>query len=156
MKHAGCPLCDAAGGHLVFAGDKFRVVRADEKGYPAFYRVIWNDHVREFSDLAPADRTICMDAVVTVEKILRAQLQPAKINLATLGNMVPHVHWHVIARFEGDPAWPAPVWAPAQREPGPALLAAIEAAREPLEEAFRLVFNAQPGKSSASVTIRTS
>jgi len=38
--------------------------------------------------------------------------KPTKINLASLGNMVPHLHWHVIARFEGDARWPAPVWAP--------------------------------------------
>jgi len=136
MKQAGCPLCDAAGGHVVFAGDRFRLVRADEKGYPAFYRVIWTDHVREFSDLAPADRALCMDAVVAVESVLRGHLKPAKVNLATLGNMVPHVHWHVIARFEDDPAWPAPVWAPAQREAAPSRLAAIETAREGLERAL--------------------
>jgi diadenosine tetraphosphate (Ap4A) HIT family hydrolase len=149
MKHAGCPLCDAAGGHLVFAGDKFRLVRADEKGYPAFYRVIWNEHVREFSDLAPGDRTVCMDAIVTLEKLLREQLQPAKVNLAALGNMVPHLHWHVIARFEDDPAWPAPVWAPAQREADPARLASLERARESLEESLRVAFAGEAGNRGA-------
>ena len=137
MKHAGCPLCDAAGGHIVFAGDKFRLVRADEKGYPAFYRVIWNDHVREFSDLEAYDRATCMDAVVAVERVLRDHLKPAKVNLATLGNMVPHLHWHVIARFASDPAWPGPVWAAAQREPDAAFLQSVESRRPGLDEALR-------------------
>ncbi|HUR87586.1 MAG TPA: HIT domain-containing protein [Ramlibacter sp.] len=145
MREPGCPLCDAAGEHIVFAGDKFRLVRADEKGYPAFYRVIWNGHVREFSDLEPGDRAACIDAVVDVERVLRAELQPAKVNLATLGNMVPHLHWHVIARFESDPAWPAPVWAAAQREPDAALIQSVGSLRPELEDALRAALSARRG-----------
>lgn len=137
MRQAGCALCDAPGGHVVFAGDKFRLVRADERGYPAFYRVVWNDHVREFSELAAGDRVACTDAVVAVECALLEHLKPAKVNLAALGNVVPHLHWHVIARFDGDPAWPAPVWAPAQRDADPASTARIEALRTDLEIALR-------------------
>jgi diadenosine tetraphosphate (Ap4A) HIT family hydrolase len=54
-----------------------------------------------------------------VEQCLRAQLSPAKINLAALGNMVPHLHWHVIARFDWDSRFPSPVWAAAQRPADP-------------------------------------
>lgn len=133
---AGCPLCDAAGGHVVLRADRFRVVRAQEEGFPAFYRVIWNDHVPEFSELAPADRILCMEAVACVERVLREQLKPTKINLAALGNMVPHLHWHVIARFDWDSRFPAPVWAAAQREVDPARIAAIEAVRPRLEQAL--------------------
>ena len=57
-----------------------------------------------------------MEVVATVERALRQHLQPTKINLAALGNMVPHLHWHVIARFEWDSHFPAPVWAAGQRE----------------------------------------
>lgn len=55
----------------------------------------------EFSDLSSADRTHCMDVVAQLEQALRKHLQPTKINLAALGNMVPHLHWHVIARLTG-------------------------------------------------------
>ncbi|AMO22249.1 HIT family protein [Ramlibacter solisilvae] len=137
MRAAGCPLCDGDGGQLVFRGDRFRVIRATEPGFPAFYRVIWTDHVSEFSDLAPADRALCMEAVACVERVVRQQLQPAKINLAALGNMVPHLHWHVIARFEWDSRFPAPVWAPAQREAPPQLLQGIESALPALDDALR-------------------
>jgi diadenosine tetraphosphate (Ap4A) HIT family hydrolase len=111
----GCPLCEADGGRVVFEGKDFRVIHAGEAGFPAFYRVVWRDHVAEFSDLDAADRVRCMEAVATVERALREHLAPDKINLATLGNVVAHLHWHVIARFEDDSHFPAPVWAEARR-----------------------------------------
>lgn len=112
----GCVLCEGDGGTLIWRGTHLRVIRADEAGFPAFYRVIWNGHVAEFSDLSPAERAHCMEAVACVEEVLREHLAPTKINLAALGNMVPHLHWHVIARFEGDSHFPAPVWAGAVRD----------------------------------------
>lgn len=115
MTASTCPLCETDGGLLVFRNAQLRIIQAQEAGFPAFYRVVWNRHVAEFSDLSPAEREACMQAVVTVEQVLRTQLQPTKINLAALGNVVPHLHWHVIARFEGDSHFPAPVWGAAQR-----------------------------------------
>ena len=107
----GCPLCEADGGALIFGNEKFRIIQADEPGFPAFYRVVWTQHKPEFSDLSFEDRNLCMNAVFLVEQILRSELQPLKINLAALGNVVSHLHWHVIARFEWDSHFPAPVWA---------------------------------------------
>jgi diadenosine tetraphosphate (Ap4A) HIT family hydrolase len=134
MKVPGCPLCEEPGGVPVFEGPKFRVIRAMEAGFPAFYRLVWADHVAEFSDLTAADRRLCMDAVVQVETVLRAHLQPAKVNLAALGNVVPHLHWHVVARFEWDSHFPAPVWAAPRRETPPERLAAIESLLPALEK----------------------
>ena len=114
-KPATCPLCDSDGGTLIWSGAKLRVIRAQEAGFPGFYRVVWNAHVAEFSDLSAADRGLCMEAVTVVERVLREQLSPTKINLAALGNMVAHLHWHVIARYDWDSHFPAPVWAGAQR-----------------------------------------
>ncbi len=125
MRLAGCVLCESAGGPTVFQGAKFRVIRADEAGFPAFYRLVWSEHVAEFSDLGADDRLLCMQAVVLVEQALREQLRPTKINLATLGNVVPHLHWHVIARFDWDSHFPAPVWAQAVRQSPPEPLAAL-------------------------------
>ena len=132
-----CPLCEADGGTLIWRGEKLRVIRADEAGFPAFYRVVWNAHVTEFSDLSAADRAHCMDVVVQVEQALRAHLQPTKINLATLGNMVAHLHWHVVARFDWDSHFPAPVWAPAQRERALAQEAAVRARLPALQAQLR-------------------
>ena len=116
MTHQdNCPLCTTDGGGLIWRGDKLRVIRAAEEGFPAFYRVVWTNHAAEFSDLSAADRALCMDAVAVVERVLREQLSPTKINLAALGNMVAHLHWHVIARYDWDSHFPASVWAPALR-----------------------------------------
>ena len=110
-----CPLCESDGGLLIFKNDLLRVIQAVEVGFPAFYRVVWNTHVAEFTSLPPDERSICMNAVVAVEQVLREHLNPTKINLAALGNAVPHLHWHVIARFDWDSHFPASVWAAPQR-----------------------------------------
>ncbi|MFY3385533.1 HIT family protein, partial [Paracidovorax sp. MALMAid1276] len=128
-----CPLCAEDGGALIWRGEHLRVIRANEAGFPAFYRVVWNAHVAEFSDLSAAERAHCMDAVTVVEQALREHLAPTKINVAALGNMVPHLHWHVIARFGWDSHFPSPVWAPAQR-PSPAEQEAAVRARLPVLE----------------------
>ena len=112
-----CPLCETDGGLVVFKNELFRIVQAVEAGFPAFYRLVWNAHVAEFSDLSPDERISCMNAVTVVEQTLRQELQPIKINLAALGNAVPHLHWHVIARFEWDSHFPASIWAVPQRAP---------------------------------------
>jgi diadenosine tetraphosphate (Ap4A) HIT family hydrolase len=112
---------------LVARTDRLRVIRAEEDArFPAFYRVVWEAHVPEFSQLSASDRIHCMDVVVLVEQALRQHLQPHKINLAALGNAVPHLHWHVIGRFAWDSHFPGAVWAQAQRTPDASLLAAVE------------------------------
>jgi diadenosine tetraphosphate (Ap4A) HIT family hydrolase len=58
---------------------------------------------------------------------VREVMQPDKVNLASLGNVVPHLHWHVIPRYTDDAHFPAPVWAPAVRVTDPAVLAARQA-----------------------------
>ena len=128
-----CALCAEVGGALVWRGERLRVIRAQEVGFPAFYRVVWNAHVAEFSDLAGADRVRCMEAVTLVEQALRQHLAPTKVNIAALGNMVPHLHWHVIARFDWDSHFPAPVWAAAQRPSPAAQEAAVRALLPALE-----------------------
>jgi len=76
--------------------------------------------VAEWSDLSLADQAAMMGAVGTVERVLRDALAPTKINLASLGNVVPHLHWHVIARYDWDSHFPAPVWGAPAREVAPA------------------------------------
>ena len=115
-----CELCREAGGVLVFQAAHWRVIRAEDAAFPAFYRVVWRAHVAEWSDLSLAEQAAMMGVVGAVERVLREALAPTKINLASLGNVVPHLHWHVIARFDWDSHFPAPVWAAAAREVVPA------------------------------------
>ncbi len=121
---SACELCDADGGEVIVRNDQVRVVLVDDARYPGFCRVIWNAHAAELTDLIPADRSLLMMTVCKVETVLRQVMTPHKINLAALGNMVPHLHWHVIPRYVDDAHFPAPVWAEAVRVPTPASLAA--------------------------------
>lgn len=112
-----CPICRAENEDVLLQTDDLRVIVVhNETAVPAFCRVIWREHVAEMTDLPPDARNRLMDMVYRVEAAMRQVLNPAKINLASLGNMVPHLHWHVIARFEDDAHFPAPVWAAAKRE----------------------------------------
>ena len=88
--------------------------------YPGFCRVIWRSHVGEMSDLAGPDRRHLMALVLATESALRRLYAPEKINLASLGNLVPHLHWHVIPRFRDDPNFPAPIWSAARPDRVPA------------------------------------
>jgi diadenosine tetraphosphate (Ap4A) HIT family hydrolase len=113
---AGCELCERDGDLLIVRTTKLRVIRVLDADYPGFYRLIWNDHVAEFSRLTLVDRVHLMEMVSTVEALVLQHLQPTKVNLASLGNVVPHLHWHVIARFADDKHFPQPIWGLAQRE----------------------------------------
>jgi diadenosine tetraphosphate (Ap4A) HIT family hydrolase len=121
-KVAGCELCELAASSKLVANDKFAVILVDELNYPGFARVIWNEHVREMSDLADADRLLVNDAVWKLEQAVREVMQPLKVNVASLGNVVPHLHWHIIPRYADDAHFPAPVWAAAARATEPAVL----------------------------------
>ena len=111
-----CELCKKTGGDLVWQNDLCRVVLAEEEDYPGFCRVILNRHVSEMTDLDEAARMSLMKVVFGVEKALRRALSPDKINLASLGNVTPHLHWHVIPRFASDRHFPNAVWGKALRD----------------------------------------
>jgi diadenosine tetraphosphate (Ap4A) HIT family hydrolase len=112
----GCEFCESPGGAVLWQNELCRVVRVDEPDYPGYCRVILGRHATEMADLEEAERIGLMAVVFAVEAAVRETMQPDKMNLASLGNMTPHVHWHVIARFRNDRHFPTPVWAPAQRE----------------------------------------
>ncbi len=130
-----CPLCQAETGAVLWRDAHCRVIRVDDPAYPGFCRVIWRQHAAEMTDILPAERLHLMNVVFATEQALRQLCRPDKINLASFGNMTPHLHWHVIPRFTGDRHFPEPVWGREQRPgtvrtaPGDqALAAAIDAA----------------------------
>ena len=112
---ASCELCAGPGGEELWRDAQCRVVLVDDADYPGFCRVIWNTHIREMTDLPAASRVHCMRVVFAVETALRKVVDPHKINLASLGNVTPHVHWHVIPRCARDAHFPQPVWGERQR-----------------------------------------
>ncbi|MDB5961701.1 MAG: hypothetical protein JWP59_2995 [Massilia sp.] len=126
MKLADCELCQLDI-DPIWKNELFSVINVNDVAYPGFVRVIWHEHVREMSDLPDAQRLAVNDAVWKVELAIRAVMQPAKINLASLGNVVPHLHWHLIPRYPDDAHFPSPVWAAAVRTTDEAVLAARRA-----------------------------
>jgi len=108
-------LCTGDGGEVLFRDDLLRAVLVDDADYPGYVRVIANAHLREMTDLAPADRQRLLAAVFAVEAAQREVLAPNKVNLASFGNVTPHLHWHVIPRYRDDPHFPEPVWGVQQR-----------------------------------------
>ena len=115
MTAESCPLCRRDGEHLLWQGALCRVIMASQLGYPGFCRVIWQEHVREMTDLPAERRSHMMMVVWAVEEALRQVLNPDKINLASLGNQVPHLHWHIIPRYKDDAHFPDAIWAPPRR-----------------------------------------
>lgn len=112
-----CELCAPAAEVLLWHGQRCRAILVEDAGYPGFCRVIWNDHIKEMTDLSMQMRAELMHVVFAVESAVREVMRPEKINLASLGNMVPHLHWHIIPRYVDDSHFPNPVWAEPVRKP---------------------------------------
>lgn len=110
-----CEFCASPGGAVLWQNDLCRVVRVDEPDYPGFCRVILKRHAREMTDLEPAERDGLMRVVYAVEEAVRETMGADKMNLASLGNMTPHVHWHVVPRFVDDRHYPTPIWGAPKR-----------------------------------------
>lgn len=107
---SACPLCQPSPHPILWQDDFCRVVLLNDADYPAYCRVELIAHVKEMTDLAPQDRARTMKVVFAVESAIREVIQPDKINLASLGNKTPHMHWHVIPRFETDKHFPNSHW----------------------------------------------
>ncbi|MGE5649588.1 HIT family protein [Noviherbaspirillum sp. UKPF54] len=120
MSKQSCELCIHPGGDVVYRDDNYRIVLVDDDHYPGFCRVIWNAHVREMTDLSTAERAILIAAVWQVEEAVREVMRPDKVNVASLGNVTPHLHWHVIPRYEDDAHFPNPIWGEIRRTPASA------------------------------------
>ena len=116
---ATCELCASPGGEILWSDPRCRVIRVDDADFPGYCRVIWNAHAIEMTDLTPNDRAHMMMVVFAVESAVRRVTQAAKINLASFGNVVAHVHWHIIPRWHDDSHFPQPIWGSRQRDGAP-------------------------------------
>lgn len=122
--------------HPILAADTVEVAELEictvllmkDATYPWLILVPRRDGLRELHDLGDELAPV-MEEVARASRLLTEHYNPAKINVAALGNVVPQLHIHVIARFEDDPAWPRPVWGAAPRRGyEPTRLAGIVAA----------------------------
>ncbi|MDX1916040.1 MAG: HIT family protein [Methylophilus sp.] len=116
MNLETCPLCQPCSHDVLWQDNFCRVVLLNDADYPAYCRIELIAHVKEMTDLLPQDRARTMKVVFAVETAIREVIQPDKINLASLGNKTPHMHWHVIPRFADDKHFPNSHWGEALRE----------------------------------------
>ena len=104
-----------------------RVLLMRDRRYPWLILVPRKPDLAEIGDLARDDRIALSDETERAAGALRRLYAPDKINIAAIGNIVRQLHVHVVARTEGDPAWPGPVWghSPAKPYDGNALAVRI-------------------------------
>ena len=134
-----CPLCTGVSGRVVWHAAAWRVVHADsadEADFPAFYRLVCNAHHAEWTDLPEPVQQEGMALLACIETVMRQHLAPHKVNLASLGNMVPHLHWHIVGRYDWDTHFPSPIWATPRRPADATSIAALRARLPAFEDAL--------------------
>ena len=105
-----CVICNDRFEIIIHTNLVCRVILVDDKYYPGYLQVVLNKHIKELTDLTPSDSKIVFDTIWQTELQLRKIFNPDKINIASLGNMVPHLHWHIIPRFKNDRHFPNSIW----------------------------------------------
>jgi diadenosine tetraphosphate (Ap4A) HIT family hydrolase len=111
-----------------------RVLLMKDRRFPWLILVPEREAIREIHELPPEDRSQLVEEIAQAGRALERLFHPAKLNVGALGNIVPQLHVHVVARFETDPAWPGPVWGSGPAVPYPE--GEIEEVRERLAGAL--------------------
>lgn len=110
-----CPFCER------LVEDKYKIKVRDfsvstlyfnkSQTYPGYCFLIFNArHATKMTDLTPKEYHSLNEDLLLAQQKIEAVFSPDHMNLATLGNQIAHLHWHIIPRYEGDPRWGAPVW----------------------------------------------
>ena len=84
--------------------------------FPGYTLLFTKNHVTELFHFDRDVRSALMEEVSLVAEALFSVYKPAKMNYELLGNMVPHIHWHIVPRFASEPLWPRPIWAEQHEE----------------------------------------
>jgi diadenosine tetraphosphate (Ap4A) HIT family hydrolase/predicted GNAT family N-acyltransferase len=105
-----CILCGNKKNEIIWQDNLCRFVVANEDHQFGIHRLIWNDHVKELSFLSKENQNHIFNQLIKAEKFILEKFKPYKINVASLGNLVPHLHWHIIPRWKTDPWWPNSIW----------------------------------------------
>lgn len=104
--------------HPQLAADSFAIARwplcevrvINDANYPWLVLIPQKAGLKDFDDLSPEDMALAGEEIRAASKALRQLYQPDKLNVAALGNQVPQLHIHLVARFHSDAAWPNPIW----------------------------------------------
>lgn len=100
----------AADTHMVTDWPLCRVLLMNDRTYPWLILVPRRAAVSEIHELDESDRALLVEEMAKAASLLHNHSKAAKMNVAALGNVVPQLHIHVVARFHDDPAWPKPIW----------------------------------------------
>jgi diadenosine tetraphosphate (Ap4A) HIT family hydrolase len=111
--------------HPRLAGDAIELARwplslvllMDDGRFPWLILVPQRANLREIHDLPAAERAVLVEEIARAGRLMQSAFRADNINTAALGNQVPQLHVHVIARFTGDAAWPNPIWSHGPRRP---------------------------------------
>ncbi|MBC8494327.1 MAG: HIT family protein [Candidatus Thioglobus sp.] len=87
-----------------------------EKSEIPWVKIFTQRKIKEFSECTLEEKTEIFRIIDITEKLMLSYFKADKINIASFGNLLPHVHWHVMARFEQDSYFPEPMWGKKQRE----------------------------------------
>lgn len=128
---SSCELCMPKHPAEFWRSRWFYAIDAGTEDFPCFLRLISTRHVPEMSDLPPEERRYLWRLLEAMEEAMIEVVQPDKVNYAQFGNMCPHLHWHLIARWHDDSHFPECPWGPKQR-PTPAATAERRARAERL------------------------
>jgi len=107
---SSCVFCAAKREQVIYRNDLCRVILVDSPYYPGYVQVVTNQHIKEVSDLSTAHALKIFALVLNLEQQIRQLYNPDKINIASLGNVVAHVHFHIIPRYAQDRHFPNPIW----------------------------------------------
>ena len=99
---------------IIYQNDFLRV-EIEESEVP-WLKVFTQEAYKEFSETPNEVKLEIFRVLDIIEKKMLSSFKPKKINIASFGNYVPHVHWHIMARFEEDSYFPEPMWGKKQRE----------------------------------------
>lgn len=114
MTTSACPMCrrwDLDADLRIVRLKHSCVTLNRDQFFPGYVLLFTRRHVTELFHLERQERAELMDEVSLVARTLAELFHPDKINYELLGNMVPHMHWHIVPRFATEPLWPRPIWA---------------------------------------------
>lgn len=116
---ADCPMCrrwdEDADLRIIELPHSYVILNRDQF-FPGYTLLFTKTHATELFQLDREVRSAVMEEVSMVAQALYTAYSPAKINYELLGNMVPHIHWHIVPRFSSEPLWPRPIWAEPHQE----------------------------------------
>jgi len=113
VTEPSCPMCsrwDADSDLRIVELEHSYAILNRDQFFPGYTLLFTRQHFTELFHLDKGMREGVMEEVSGVARALHAVFSPTKINYELLGNMVPHMHWHLVPRFASEPLWPRPIW----------------------------------------------